>query len=96
MHRALLEARSTPGAAVVVEAVAVPGPELDDGILRAGAQAAVTLEAVAAGEAALRLEDGRRAWEFAANDLICSSALCVQDLLYFGSSDGNGHGWLPR
>src|ERR1035441_2537877 len=65
VHRALLEARSTPGAAVVVEAVAVPGPELDDGILRAGAQAAVTLEAVAAGEAALRLEDGLRLAETA-------------------------------
>src|ERR1035441_5411409 len=58
VHRALLEAGSTPGAAVVVEAVSVSHAELDHRILRAGGQAAVTLEAVAAGEAAPRLEDG--------------------------------------
>src|SRR5918993_1462097 len=55
VHRALLEAGRAAGAAVVVEAVPVPGTELDHRVLRARAEAAVALEAVAAGQAAAGL-----------------------------------------
>src|SRR5262245_58088447 len=55
MHRTLLIAGAAAGAAAVVELVPVPDPELDHRILRARAQAPVTLEAVAAGQAAARL-----------------------------------------
>src|ERR1017187_6367389 len=48
---ALLEARRAAGAAVVVEPVAMPDAELDHRVLRTGAEAAVTLEAVPAGQA---------------------------------------------
>ena len=55
---ALLGAGSATGALVVVELVAVSLAQLDDGVLRAGSQAAVTLEAVAAAQAAFGLEVG--------------------------------------
>ena len=55
VHRALLVARPAAGAAVVVEPVAVPDAQLDHRVLRAGAEAAVALEAVAARQAAARL-----------------------------------------
>ena len=57
MHRALREARSAAGAAVVVELVAVADAQLDDRVLGARAQAAVALETVAAREATARLVD---------------------------------------
>ena len=65
VHRALVVARAAAGAPVVVEAVAVARAELDHGVLRAGAQAAVALEAVAAGQAAARLVAGLLAGEAA-------------------------------
>src|SRR5271165_5478716 len=55
MHRALLVARAAAGALVVVELVPVTDAELDHRVLRARAQAAVALTAVAAGQAAARL-----------------------------------------
>src|SRR5664279_449457 len=48
VHRALLIARPTAGAPVVVELVSVSDSELDHGVLRTRSQAAVTLDAVAA------------------------------------------------
>ena len=56
MAGALLEAHGAAGALVEVVAIAQSWSELDDGVLGAGAVAAVALVAVAAGEAALRLE----------------------------------------
>src|SRR5215468_21249 len=55
MHRALLVADRATGTAVVVEPVPVTGADLDDRVLRAGAEAAVALEAVAARQAAASL-----------------------------------------
>src|ERR1700722_13561217 len=52
VHRALLETCAAARAAVVVELVAVPGTQLDYRVLRAGAEAAVALAAVAARQAA--------------------------------------------
>ena len=53
MARALLEADGAAGAQLVLVPVALAGAELRDRVLRAGAVAAVALEAVAAGQAAL-------------------------------------------
>ena len=55
---ARLVAGATAGAFGVVEAVPEARAELDDGIFGAGAEAAVALEAVAAGQAAARLDVG--------------------------------------
>ena len=55
VHRALLEAHGAAGAAVVVELGSRARAQLDHRVLRAGAEAAVALEAVAAGQAAARL-----------------------------------------
>src|SRR5580700_11907634 len=52
MHTALLIARAAAGTPVIVELVPVSGPELDHRVLGARAQAAVTLAAVAARQAA--------------------------------------------
>ena len=49
----------TAGAEVVIDLVALAGPELDNRALGAGAEAAVTLEAVATGHAAPGLVGGR-------------------------------------
>src|SRR5690349_17171893 len=57
---ALVEADAAPGAGVEVELVTEPRPELADRVLGTGRVAAVALEAVAAGEAARRLEPRRR------------------------------------
>src|SRR5665647_462500 len=57
VHRALLEARPAAGAAVEVEPVAVPGAQLDHGVLGAGAQATVAFEAVSARQTPARLVD---------------------------------------
>src|SRR5512132_584271 len=56
--RTLLEADRAARAQVVDVLVAFTGPELGDRVLGAGTVAAVTLKAVAAGKAALRLVDG--------------------------------------
>src|SRR5665213_4434600 len=56
MHRALLKACPAPGAAVVVELIALPSPELDHRVLRARAQTAVALAAVAARKTPAGLE----------------------------------------
>src|SRR5664279_1996018 len=76
VHRALPEARGAAGALVVVELVAVPDAELDHRVLGARAEAAVALEAVAAREAAARLEDGLLSRE-ASDDLaeVCDTLL---------------------
>src|SRR5664280_1481937 len=58
VDRALLVAARTSRALLVVVAVAVTLAELDDSVLRAAAEAAVALDAVAAGQAARRLEVG--------------------------------------
>src|SRR5690606_16542014 len=71
MDRALSEARCAPGAPVVVEDVAMPDAELDDGVLGTGSEAAVALEAVAAGQAACGLELGLARGE-AGHDLVKS------------------------
>ena len=55
VHRALPLTAAAAGAQVVVEPVAVADAELDHRVLRAGAEAAVALEAVPAGQAAARL-----------------------------------------
>src|SRR6056297_4153791 len=60
MAGTLLVAGGAAGAQAVVEAVAFAGPELDDGVLRAGGEAAVALVAVTAGQAARRLVPGLR------------------------------------
>src|SRR6056297_4109542 len=60
MAGTLFEAGGAAGAQGVVEAVALAGSELDDGVLRAGGEAAVALVAVAAGQAARRLVPGLR------------------------------------
>src|SRR5665213_2710151 len=57
VHGALLEAGPAAGAAVVVEPVAVPDPQLDHGVLGACAEAAVAFEAVAARQTPGRLID---------------------------------------
>ena len=54
----VLEADGAAGAAIVEVAVAQPRPELLDGLLGAGRVALVALEAIAAGQAALRLVAG--------------------------------------
>jgi hypothetical protein len=48
VNRTLLIAGGASGTPVIVELVAVPRAELDDGILRTGAQAAVAFTAVPA------------------------------------------------
>src|SRR6516164_1833676 len=68
MHRALLVADSAAGAPVIVEHVCVVSPmlvarraarpDLDDRVLRAGTEAPVALEAIAARQAASRLVFG--------------------------------------
>src|SRR6516165_6472158 len=58
VHGTLLEARPAAGAPVVVEPVAPPDAQLDDSLLGAGAEAAVTFEAVAARQASRRLVHG--------------------------------------
>src|SRR6266540_3345613 len=65
VHRALLEAGSAAGAAVVVEPVAVTLTQLDHRVLGAGAQAAVAFEAVAARQAPAGLVDRLRGGEAA-------------------------------
>src|SRR5512143_982609 len=55
MARTLLEADRAARAQFVDVLVTLAWPELSDRILRTGAEAAVALEAVAAGQAALRL-----------------------------------------
>src|SRR5437899_5869561 len=52
MHWALLVTRAAAGTPVIVELIAVSGPQLDHRVLGARAQAAVALAAVAAGQAA--------------------------------------------
>src|SRR5690606_7341878 len=56
VDRALPVAGGATGALVVVEGIAVPDTELDDRVLRAGAEAPVALEAVATGQAPGGLE----------------------------------------
>ena len=58
MTGTLLEAHGTTGAKTVVIAVTHPGAQLDDRMLGAGTEAAIALEAVAAGEAAPGLIGG--------------------------------------
>src|SRR6476660_6039371 len=52
MHRALLVTRAAAGALAIVELVPVAGPELDYRVFGTRAQAAITLAAVAARQAA--------------------------------------------
>src|ERR1700749_1136001 len=56
--RALGDADAAPFAIVVVDGVAVTGAELDDGVVRAQSVTVVAVEAVAAGQATARLEQG--------------------------------------
>src|SRR5579875_2635803 len=68
VHRALLEARSAPSAAVVVEAVALTRAELQDRVLRTGTETPIAFETVPARQTARRLIGGSRRRE-AAHDL---------------------------
>jgi hypothetical protein len=54
----LREAHGAAGTAVVVKKVPAARPELDDGVLRARAEAAVALEAIPAGQATPRFVKG--------------------------------------
>ena len=58
MARALFETGCAASTAIEVELVTLTWPELDDCVFGARAEAAVTFEAVAAGQASARLEQG--------------------------------------